>query len=453
MFKLTRDPKILLLLPTTDTLLFTKNRQSFAPAYGLNILATAFHQAGMETIVLDECTMRFHPELADVSTWQDALTALLDYYTGIRLVGFSVLTNFRKEVAMLSRYIRQVYPQISIVWGGAHVTALGPDLLNAYADLCDVMVVGPVDATILRQLVEPATMGRPSRSILLRGDHRSDIAHTVIPNYVHYVQFMQQRLPKLIVRTTSGCPTPSCTFCSAAYLDGRYTPATPEIAARRVCSALSFDPLQLEFHDQDLFYDFHHMERILHKVTLDQVTHCYCHAGIDSITSAHIDLLRQTHPDWTVFVGLESASAKVYRLICKKRLGPQSLENLLAMIDYARGTNVKFGMFVMFGIPGEDQDDIRTTLEYIIRAGDVELSCSLMKVFPGTVIARQLIRQGQLSPDIWLDEDGPRVVAAIEGPSLQYAKENLLHVLTMFPLAQKHNQIDRELFGLPAFSE
>ena len=44
-------------------------------------------------------------------------------------MGFSVLTNFRREAAALSRRVRALRPEVAIVWGGPHVTALGERLV------------------------------------------------------------------------------------------------------------------------------------------------------------------------------------------------------------------------------------------------------------------------------------------------------------------------------------
>ncbi len=442
-------PDVLLLLPTTDELIKSPERSDLAPAYGLNLVAAAFRKAGRMPLVLDEFTVQHAPDYHLLPGWEAILDRALATYPGIRMVGFSMLTNFRKEVVELSRHIRAVRPELFIVWGGPHVTALGAPLQNRFKTVCDVMVSGPLDRPVLDAVVNLLETGhRPDECLLLQGKDSDPFIFTCLPDYSAYHKFFSGRFSKLILRTSSGCPTPGCIFCSALFLEGRYKLGSPVDIQAQVRHSAAFQPQRLEFHDQDLLFDLNHLKSIAPDAVLQEIDTCYCHSGVDSVFASHLEYLKDTPPNWEIFVGLESASPRVYKTVCKKRLGPQSLGHLLDMIRLAGGKKIRFGLFVMVGIPGEQYEDILLTQQFIDRAEDVEVCVNMMKVFPGTVIARQMIRAGSIPADLWLNENGPRVVSAVSGDDYKRAKNNWLMLLDAFPNSKKHNTIDRNLFHL-----
>jgi len=102
-------------------------------------------------------------------------------------------------------------------------------------------------------------------------------------------------------------------------------------------------------------------------------------------------------------------------------------------------------------VPGEQEEDYKITEGYLHRLENVDLHIGLMKVFPGTILERQLIKKGNLDPELWLDENGPQVVSAVNGDAFVKASEQWQHLLDAFPSSREHNKIDQELFHLNFF--
>ncbi len=448
----TGNIQVLLVLPTTDELVKLKQRSALAPAYGLNIVAESFRQAGYETMVLDEFMLKHCRELQDCKSWVGAIFKVLQYYPGIKMVGFSVLTNFRKTVLNISRLLRMQRPDLYIVWGGPHVTGLHKEIFFGDAGCFDAAVSGALDKSIVKYLGSwlDAGGGKPQLKFL-EGSLSQNIGWELAPSYDQYLDFCEGVFPRLILRTTQGCPWGKCKFCSARLLEGEYVLCDHEKITRELDRAISYNPGRIEFHDQDLLWDDRHFKRIISMISeksSHRIEEFYCHASMESISIEKLALIRELSSTWKIFIGLETISSRLRRQLGKKPLNNHDLAKFTELVEWSRKSNIEIGLYVMFGIPGEKPEDSKMTIDFLKRLGNIELCFLLMKVFPGTPLYRKLLAENKLSRDIWFDEERPDMVTAVEGHELERAKAYWAHALEEFPQAKMRNAIDKKMLSV-----
>lgn len=449
MFNTSIEPKVLLVLPTTDDLVRSKNRSSLAPAYGLNILGTALRNEGLGTIVVDEFILRQILISYNLNSWIEAVEYILNYYKSIKCVGISLLTSFRKTAVQISTVIKKNFPDIIIVWGGPHVTGVGKLLYYKYKSCVDVMVAGVTDFDIIFYLKE-LILSKWSRreSVFLVGNPTKDISKKIFPDYSQYMGTPVNAVPKIITRTASGCPTSHCVFCGARFLDGEYSAMDHSNAQNEINRLLSYGPKRIEFHDQDLCRDFDRLNKIIPLSNFSSIDESYCHADVNSLTKKHLDFFIKTNVKWDIFIGLESASVEIRHYLGKKMTRNNVANHLIQLNDYVSKSNVRLGLFIMCGVPIEKPCHIQETIELLKKLTNVDICFSFLKVFPGTQIAQNLINEGRIDPNIWLDEDGPPIVNALDDDQLKQTIETWTKMLSLFPFASVHNQIDRMLLNI-----
>lgn len=443
------SPEVLLVSPTTDSLVMATGRPAQAPTLGANILASRLAAVGVESLVLDELTMQTAVFYRGC-TWGRAVLDTLETYPSIRMVGFSVLTNFRSTAALLTRMVRKQYPDIMISWGGTHVNCMGAALHGVYHGLIDVLVFGQASNAVVYALRSLLRKGiRPEEIIMMAGDNGYQDEYSMLPDYRAYLPHLNGKgLPRLIFRSSSGCPSASCTFCSAHFLEGNYQ-CFPESSVRKsIRQAQAYSPQRFEFHDQDLFCNLERVMNILDPALFSAVPESYAHANIHSFDERAVDLLTGFSCHWKVFFGLETVSSRLRESIGKPSIEPHRLDWFRKVAQRTAGSRVRIGLFLLVGIPGEMREDIERTVDYVRELGDVDVCISPLKVCPGTRLAETMAQKGQIDPRIWLDEDGPEVVTAVTGERLAFAIESWQYMLEVFPPASTHNTIDRHLLGV-----
>ncbi len=439
-------PSVLLVAPTHDELLAVEGRALPAPSPGLGRLSALLLRAGVQCVVLDELVMRLLRDTGQADTWAGAVRAVLAAHPTIRLVGLSVLTPFREAAGRLSRGLRRLRPDLAIAWGGPHVTAVGEALAPRLEDACDILAPGPAGRQLVRLLVRAASEGRRATGGLRLLPPADEAPEPVVEDYAPQARLAGGRLPRVAVRTAQGCPHGTCTFCSVRWLEGCYRVEPPSLVRDRIASACRVAEA-LEFYDQDFFHELPRLADGLADGLLGGVGSCYAHGRPESLEPAHLELLGSTGVPWRLFLGLETLSDRLRPTLGKPALGAAGRAALRRHLEDARARGLQPGLFLVFGIPGEREAD-RAELEEFLAGAPADLCGNVLKVFPGTPLACQMEREGRLDPALWLDEDGPPTVTAVQGEELDVALGFWRSLQRRFPALQAHNHVDRSLLGI-----
>jgi len=114
-----------------------------------------------------------------------------------------------------------------------------------------------------------------------------------------------------------------------------------------------------------------------------------------------------------ILLGLESGDEEILKK-CHKGITQEDVINAVSLISK---TNLKFGIFLIVGLPGETRDTIKATARFIQKLQKIkyfELSeTSILTVYPGTEVYEIAKTGGIINDDYWLS-DNPAPLYTLE---------------------------------------
>ena len=361
------------------------------------------------------CTFGEH--IATIRDWQPDVYALSFTSYGMPLA-YELLTS-----------VKQQFPSVKVVCGGAHASAVPAHVLNN--TLADVVVVGEGEQTFLELLnchdgwprglsTIPGIAYREHSHIRQTAERAliEDLDTVPVPardltdqrDYVG-VSFSRGK-PNTEMIITRGCPY-RCTFCANPVFRGtgpRYRKRSPESIAEEVESLYQAGYREVFFHSDEL-----------------NVQHAWCVEVCQALASLkHPDLFFQTNLRvsplsdefaywlrqanfWLVRLGIESANMRVLTGI-KKRMSLEQTERACELLA-KHGIKV-WGYFLLFQFWEEDgvlqresADDVRNSLRFaykLWKAGNLHYT-SWTPAIPvqGAEFYNLALRRGMITSDYY----------------------------------------------------
>ena len=385
---------------------------------GINYLATILRKEGHDVKVQDN--------LFDFISNGFQLSS--DFLSGIKnnlrefnpqVVGISFLTPTRRESLQIARLVKKILPETIVVAGGAHATVMYKQMLSNYPEI-NVAVIGEGEITFseLVKAIETKTNLHDVKGIAFRENKRRDKQIVVttprrlvkdldlipFPDYEQYLRFIpSHKLPTASIVTTRGCVYGKCNFCASSSL-------WPYCRVRSVKNVIDeieilikkYGVENIHLHD-DAFTFFPEraieiFKEIVNKkfeITLDFKT------LFNKVTPELLFWYKKAGGR-SIFYGLESASESLRNLMGKPKISNEKIKSIVKM---TKKQGIKVGLFVMFGYPGENIEDIRKTYKMLEELGPDRVRCMLTKVYPGTQLYKKTKEQGLISDEYWLSED------------------------------------------------
>jgi len=260
-------------------------------------------------------------------------------------VGFSVMCSQQVIATLaLSRVVRERWPAVPVIWGGAHVTALAPEIASdeRYGWAADGFVAGYAEATFTEML-----RGKPlvATGVFTAGGGFQGKAMEAqsTPYFADLSQYRHLPLT-LSCQTSRGCAYSRCSFCTYPAVEGRYRELDLEALdvvvqeARRHRAVLSL---------KDAFVTPQRLTEVGDRIA------GRCHWSASTRLSPELDrnLLHRLAEQGlrTLELGVESLDAQTLESMSKH----QSTELVRAVLEAASGAQVHLVLNVMFGFPGQ----------------------------------------------------------------------------------------------------
>ena len=379
---------------------------STAPPFGLCYLAAVTRQRGLNTSIVDAQALNLDvPE-----TVAAILSCAPDY------VGITVNTQLIISAATVAREIKQRNPEIVVIVGGAHVTALPKETLRDNPCF-DFVVIGEGEETLIELLaaleqekelkqVSGLAMKQPSddvfltakRSFIRNLDELPYPAFDLLPNMGKYYRIATpsvDRLPALSLITARGCPG-KCTFCdtsvhghlprahSAEYVADLMTMLNKQYGAKSILfeddNSLIFKPRLKE------------LVKILKSRKLDLTWSCL--SRVDTVDLEILEIAK-SGGCWQVQYGIESGSQEILDFYRKNI----TLEKIERAIGLTKKAGLRTKGFFMFGNPLETTGRIKATIDLIKRLDLDDMSITFFTPFPGSEIYEQALNYGKFDRD------------------------------------------------------
>jgi magnesium-protoporphyrin IX monomethyl ester (oxidative) cyclase len=326
-------------------------------------------------------------------------------------IGFSTTTSAFLDAYDLAGRIKSIRPDITTIFGGVHVSAMGGELLNQFPYI-DALCLGEGEET-LAQLAEgtnpPDIHGlafRDNESVVVNQPREliPDLDSLPFPAYEKLPGFPSKynlplfsyvKPPGATMITSRGCPY-QCSYCDRSVFKRGYRYNSPSYIYEHMKYLRNrFGVRHINIYD-DLFTL--HRERIeslcdmLIQKPLGVQFNCAVRVG--HTDDALLGILKAAG-GLMVSIGIESGEPALLE-VHKPGVYLDEVRNTVAHV-HAAGLRAK-GLFMM-GLPGETPESIKKTSDFVMSLELDDMNMTKFTPFRGAPVWRNIFAEGQVEED------------------------------------------------------
>lgn len=290
----------------------------------------------------------------------------------------SIMSYWYPGVQKVVEILRDFYGKIPVILGGIYATLWSKHAAeNSGADF---IYEGHISEAI------SAAFGTFGFSLK---NSKTDKRQIIIDNYFKY--------PFAPVLTSSGCPF-HCTYCAAGFLNGRFIQLPVGEVLSDILSFASKGIRDFAFYDDALLVNSDsHIKPLLREIISRNIgTRFHCPNGLHArfIDDELAYLMKKAG-----FVTLRLSLETINNERQKSSGGKVGSENFINAISYLKKhgfTKRQIGAYLMYGLPGQDINEVKAGIEFIKRLG-VRINFTEFSPIPGTQCWDELIKEGAIS--------------------------------------------------------
>ena len=376
---------------------------------GLAYLAACAERAGHDVLVIDCNALSL-----DINKLQSRLREM-DFH----LAGISVMTPMALTAYRIAALIKAMKPEVNVVLGGPHVSALPLESLNECPE-ADYIIVGEGEQSFISLLSSlgqnscrqnvPGLVYRDNGTIRRTHDagHMSNLDEIPQPAYHLFPMNLYRppvtkyrRLPTFSIISSRGCPF-NCSFCGNS-VHGK------KLRQRSIANVMqelyylrdNFGAKGIVFQDSSLCQNKKWVYELCEAMLASGIDlEWSCLARVEQVDLELLTRMKEAGC-WQISYGIESGNQKTLDSLRKN--------NTLAQIEAAVAAAHKAGVQVratyMLAVPGETRKDILNTIKFAKKLGTMFASFQLTVPLPGTLLYEEShgIRGFNTQPICWDD--------------------------------------------------
>ena len=323
-----------------------------------------------------------------------------------QIVGFSATTSSFPDAVDLAQKIKDHSPDIIIVCGGVHVSALTGELLSAYPAF-DYLIAGEGELTIaeLAADIEPAGIKgliRRRGAEVMVNEPRPKIADLDslpfpayeklhgFPQAYHLPLFSYINTPGATMITSRGCLF-QCSYCDRSVFQKgfRYNSAV-YIYDHMKYLRTKFGVRHINIYDDLFTANRPRIVELCDKLTrfpLGINFNCAVRVGY---TDDDLLKMLKTAGCLMVSLGIESADPQ---MLARHKAGV-SLDDVRDTVQRIQAAGLRAKGLFMMGLPGETEESIRRTSDFIISLGLDDMNMAKFTPFPGAPLWATIREEG-----------------------------------------------------------
>jgi radical SAM superfamily enzyme YgiQ (UPF0313 family) len=356
----------------------------------------------------------------------DCLLSNLDY-ADLQTIGrnFDIagITLFTKDIAICMEYLKilkNINPSIVTILGGPHPSAVPVETLDFFGSLCDFVIAGEAEISIVK-LLDALAHGRPDMpaigGLCYRGSDRIFINKPIYPeqldNYTVAWDLMPpssyppaphgaffRHYPAAPIITSRGCPY-GCLFCAGHKVTGRnirrrsIENVIEEVKLLRDCYGVH----EIHIEDDNFTADKEYVMEFCRqaKAHLPGLSWaCPNGVRIDTIDTEMLAAMKAAG-FYALSFGIESGNDDILESMGKKL----TVADLRQKIELVHRSGIETIGFFILGFPGESRSQIEKTIQLAVSLPLTRASFATFQPFPGSVIFDKLLRAGSLHIENW----------------------------------------------------
>lgn len=327
--------------------------------------------------------------------------ALMSLYK-VDIVGISLSTFQTKRTKLLTEVIKKTYPNVTIVAGGPHPSALRQKLLVDFPNI-DIGVVGEGEKPMLE-----IAGGKPLKSINgityhngmginmnVRNSLIKDLDNLPIPDLSmvdirkYTGAYPLGKLPSMFIMASRGCPF-HCTFCSKSIYGNTVRYHSVEYVLEQLDYYKSLGIREVFFQDDTFNYDRAWLEKLLKAIIEKGLNKSMRFRAPFRVNKKLVDadllkLMKQAG-FWLIFYGVESGNQAMLNRM-KKGI---TLEEVKRAFKLTHEAGIKTEASFIIGLPGETEATIKDSIKLYQEIRPYWAGFSKAIPFPGTVLYDQV---------------------------------------------------------------
>jgi len=357
-----------------------------------------------------------HADIIDCYARPDSDHLIRDYLLTVKpsFIGLSCTTSSFLDGIRIAALARSFLPEIKIVFGGPHVSALKNRVLENFS-VIDFVVVGEGEQT-LTELIEKGNEEAHSVQGIVYRDANGEICFTGYrtkaidldtlpfpayeklagyPDVYKLLIFNYPKAPNSSCISSRGCPY-SCSYCDRSVFrrSFRYNSAEYMYEHLRYLKK-RFNIRHIIFYDDQFTFNRQRIEdftRMLLDRPLGMTFNCV-------VRAEHIDLelLRRLKASgcWMISLGIETGDED---LLAQHRRNV-NLNLLAEKIRLIKKVGIRTKGLLMIGLPDETEDSIKKTMKYVFSLPIDDINLAKFTPFPGAPVYENIHKLGEFNED------------------------------------------------------
>jgi radical SAM superfamily enzyme YgiQ (UPF0313 family) len=377
-------PKILLINPPFEQEEESVGRSksvrkvlNIVPPLGITYVAAILERAGIEVKIID-CAVGI--------SFDDLFKMILDEHPDV--IGITSTTPAFINAGKIASFVREKRPEVKILIGGAHVSALPNETMKT--GLFDIGVIGEGEITIeklFRNFTNREFVGIDEiRGICYKNKNE------ICKNENQPTPASCRRVPYAVMITSRGCPT-QCTFCDRKVFGERYRMrSVPNIFQEIEDLVSKYGIQEIRFFDDTFTVNKKRIYEVCDEFERRRLNITWtCLSKVANVNGPLLKRMKKAGC-WQVLYGFESGDDRMLELLKK---GNTVEKNIRAIrLTKEAGLEVR-GDFIV-GTPGETYESLEKTVQFAI---DMKLDYAHFNKFvplPGTELYRNLTAEGHV---------------------------------------------------------
>ena len=334
------------------------------------------------------------------------------------IVGITMLTPAFKAVADLCSSIKERYPNITIVLGGAHPTAL-PERTLREIPAADIVCIGEGEIT-MAEIVSAPTRA-PKQLVGVKGicyrngqgfvitEPRPAIRNLdLIPPPARHLLPMDQYhmtasrasgsafCPTIIV--ARGCPF-SCTYCSRTFGKTFRSHGIERILSEINSLITTYHVEQINIEADTLTVNKKFIRALCNALIeqkISQKISWTCESRVDTVDEETLQLMKRAGC-WQISYGVETGTQRLLDRINKS----VTLHQVEEIFELTKKVGISIRGFFMLGLPTETREDSLATIAFAKKLDPLWAQFTITVPYPGTQMFEELDSAGKIRTYDW----------------------------------------------------
>ena len=364
-----------------------------------------------------------------------------------RYIGITLFTVGVWGAASIARQVKEHLPGTTIIVGGPHISSMGLETIQRFPEF-DIAVVGEGER-ILTELLTALEAGYSLFSvagIIYRdaGNIRRTPAaindrildDLPMPAWDLLAKFPQAYKPAIFdfprgpvatIAASRGCPF-HCKFCDTSTFGANVRHYSPRVVFKMMKHLNTTYGIRHIMFVDDLFLASKiRTEELCKLILADGLRMTWtCTARVDTVKPEILKLMRQAGC-WEISFGLETGSQELLKKMDKMA----DVEKSEQAIQWAAEAGIRTKGLLMLGFPGEDQQSIQQTKDFVRRIPLTIMNLTKFTPYPGSPIYRELYG-ANIRGDHWEKMNGMNFVWSPEGITIEQLDKEYQQILVSF---------------------